>query len=79
MRERNPEAKNRIVSARVSAEEWDILCQTMEHLAVDNISDLMRVALKRLTGTSTLFDGAPAGGVPSGKPPSAWAGQLLQL
>ena len=62
MQPRNTKAKIRIVSTRISSEEWEALCETMKCLKVDNVSDLIREGLKRVAAPLALFETTSAEG-----------------
>jgi len=56
MQERNYDVKVHIVSTRISREELETLCEMKKYLELDSVSDLVRVALQRLSQTLGFSD-----------------------
>ena len=56
MQARKCEVKDHIVSTRISAVELETLCEMKKSLELDSISDLVRVALQRLSESVAVFD-----------------------
>lgn len=54
MQERD--VKLHIVSTRISTEELETLCEMKKYLELDSVSDLVRVALQRLSRNLDFFD-----------------------